>query len=299
MILNKGLALKNTLLDDELTRPKMSNAFTLLNPVARLMTDFKTLKFTVENTVATLTLNRPESANGLNMEMGRELMLAAIECDENPEIRCVIITGEGKMFSAGGDLKSFVDYGDRLPMAIKELTGYLHAAISRFARMEAPVIVAVNGMAAGAGMSMAVSGDFVIAAQSAKFTMAYTAAGLSPDGSASFYLPRLIGLRRTQELMITNRRLSAEEAYDWGLLTKVVENENLMEEAEKLAQQIAQGPTKAFGQVKKLMLSTFDQSLETQMELEAQGIAHMTNCHDGKEGIQAFLEKRAPEFTGK
>lgn len=263
------------------------------------MSGFTTLKFSINEQVATIVLNRPDAANGLNMEMGKELMAAAIECDENPDVRCVVITGEGKMFCAGGDLKSFASYGDKLPHAIKELTTYLHAAISRFARMKAPVIIAVNGIAAGAGMGMAVCGDMVLAAQSAKFTMAYTATGLSPDGSASFFLPRLIGIRRTQELMITNRRLSAQEALDWGLVTQVVADDKLMDEAQSLARVLANGPTQAFGQVKKLLTSSFQEGLESQMELEAQGIASMTNLADGKEGIQAFLEKRQPTFSGK
>lgn len=263
------------------------------------MPEFNTLKFAIADGVASITLNRPDAANGLNMQMGKELMMAAIECSENPKVRCVLLSAEGKMFSAGGDLKSFAGLGEELPKTIKELTAYLHSAISRFSRMDAPLIVAVNGMAAGAGMSMAVCGDLILAASSAKFTMAYTAAGLSPDGSASFFLPRLIGMRKTQELMLTNRRLSAQEALDWGLVTQVCEDDNLQSEAQALAKKIATGPTMAFGTVKKLLLSSFDHSLETQMELEAQGISAMTRCADGKEGIAAFSEKRAAVFTGK
>lgn len=263
------------------------------------MLDFTTLKFSIHDGVASITLNRPEAANGLNMTMGKELMMAAIECDENPNVRCVLLSAEGLMFCAGGDLKSFAAFGEALPKAIKELTTYLHSAISRLQRMDAPLIIAVNGMAAGAGMSMAVCGDLVLAASSAKFTMAYTAAGLSPDGSASFFLPRLIGLRKTQELMITNRRLSAQEALDWGLVTRICDDETLHSDALALAKQIAAGPTQAFGTVKHLLLNSFDNSLETQMELEAQGIAAMTNSADGKEGIAAFLEKRAAVFKGQ
>jgi len=263
------------------------------------MPDYKTLKFSIENGVATIVLNRPEAANGLDLQMGKELFDASIFCSENIDVRCVLLSGEGKMFCAGGDLKSFATFEEDLPKVIKELTTYLHAAISRFARMDAPLVIAVNGMAAGGGMSLAVSGDIVLAAESAKFAMAYTAAGLSPDCSGSFYIPRLIGLRKAQELMITNRRLSAQEALDWGLVTQVTQDEKLMDEAGSLALQLANGPTKAFGEVKKLLLTTFDHSLETQMELEAQGITTMTNLEDGKEGISAFIEKRAPVFKGK
>ncbi|MEM7408930.1 MAG: enoyl-CoA hydratase [Myxococcota bacterium] len=248
--------------------------------------------------VATVTLNRPAAANAIDLALGQGLMHAAIQVDEDPSVRAVLLTGAGKMFCAGGDLKSFASQGDKVPALLKELTTYLHAATSRFARMDAPLIVAVNGMAAGAGFSIAVSGDLVLAAESAKFTMAYTGAGLSPDGSSSFFLPRLIGLRRTQELMITNRRLSAAEALDWGLVTQVVPDDELAEKAGALARQIAQGPTRAYGVVKQLLASSTQESLETQMELESRGIASMAGSPDGREGIAAFVEKRAPKFSG-
>jgi 2-(1,2-epoxy-1,2-dihydrophenyl)acetyl-CoA isomerase len=148
-------------------------------------------------------------------------------------------------------------------------------------------------------MSLAVSGEFALAAESAKLTMAYTGAGLSPDGSSTFFLPRLIGLRRTQELMITNRRLSAAEALEWGLLTKVVADDGLLEEAQALASQLAQGPTRAYGQVKQLLATSSSETLETQLELESRGIAAMAGSPDGREGIQAFVEKRAPKFSGR
>jgi 2-(1,2-epoxy-1,2-dihydrophenyl)acetyl-CoA isomerase len=259
---------------------------------------YKHILFDNEGAVARITLNRPESANGINVELAHELMLAAIECDESSDIRAVLLTGSGKMFCAGGDLKSFVDFGDRLPHKLKELTTYLHAATSRFARMRAPMIAAVNGVAAGAGFSFAVASDLVVASEKAMFTMAYTAAGLAPDGSSSYFLPRLIGLRRTQELMLTNRRLSAEEALDWGLVNQVVPAEELMPASEALATQLASGATESLGQVKKLLIESFGQTLEGQMELEARGIAAMSQTPDGREGISAFLEKRKPSFGG-
>ncbi len=262
------------------------------------MPAYETIQFEQQDNYARISLNRPEAANGMNMQLARELLDAAIHCDENPAIRAVLITGNGKMFSAGGDLKSFAAYGDEMPAKLKELTVYLHGAISRFGRMNAPVVIAVNGMAAGAGFSFAVSGDLVLAAQSAKFTMAYTAAGLSPDGSASYFLPRLIGMRKTQELMLTNRRLSAEEALQWGLVNQLVADDELAASAEALTRQLANGPTQAFGTVKKLLQASFGNGLETQMDLEAQGIAAMSKSADGREGVSAFMEKRAPEFNG-
>lgn len=263
------------------------------------MSDFETLTLSKNNAIATLTLNRPDAANGLNTKMGEELMRASIEVDEDPEIRTVILQANGKMFCAGGDLKEFASYGEQTGRKLKALTSNLHAAISRLNRMPKPLIVSVNGMAAGAGFSIAIAGDIVIAADNAKFTMAYTAAGLSPDGSCSYFLPRLIGLRKTQELMLTNRRLSAEEALDWGLITKVVSADELEQTALQIATEMAQGPTLAYSQVKQLLLSSFDNSLETQMELEARGITAMGNSLDGQEGISAFTQKRSPEYHGK
>lgn len=263
------------------------------------MADYQTLLFAIEDGVATITLNRPDAANGINLLMAQEWADVTTRCDEDRAVRAVLITGSGKMFCAGGDLKSFAGLGAGIGAGLKELTMYLHAGISRLARMDAPVIVAVNGTAAGAGFSLAVAGDLVLAAESAKFTMAYTAAGLSPDGSSSYFLPRLIGLRKTQELMLTNRRLNAQEALEWGLVNRVVADTELLTEAGKLARQLASGPTTAFGTVKKLLLTSLNTQLEAQMESEARGIAQLSGGSDGQEGIRAFVEKRAPVFQGK
>jgi len=260
--------------------------------------EYENLRFEQAEGVATITLDRPDAANAIDLGLGRELMHAAIRCDEDPGVRAVLLTGAGRMFCAGGDLKSFAARGDDVPALLKELTVYLHAATSRFARMEAPLLVAVNGTAAGAGFSLAVAGDLVWIAESAKLTMAYTAAGLSPDGSSSYFLPRLIGLRRTQELMLTNRRLSAAEALDWGLVSRVLPDAELLEAARALARDLASGPTRAFGVVKKLLATSFHESLETQMELESRGIAEMAGTADGREGIAAFLAKREAKFRG-
>lgn len=262
------------------------------------MADFETLLFEKSDGVAKITLNRPDAANGINLQLAKEIMQAANDIDDDPSVRAVLITGNGKLFCAGGDLKSMAGADSRSAL-LKEITFYLHGALSRLARNNAPVVVAVNGTAAGAGFSLAVAGDLVLAAESAKFTMAYTAAGLTPDGSASYYLPRLIGMRKTQELMITNRVLSAQEALDWGAINRIVPDDQLQSEAEALAKQVANGPTVAFGAVKKLLMTTFSNSFETQLDMEANLIASMTTIHDGNEGINAFSEKRAAKFKGK
>lgn len=260
---------------------------------------YETVVFEITNGVATITMNRPNEANTVNQLFSDELSNIAIECDSNPEIRTVILTGNGKFFSAGGDLSSFANSGDQLSADLKKLTTPFHSALSRFSRMDKPLITAINGPAAGAGLSLAVLGDYAIASEKAKFTMAYTAAGLSPDGGSTFLLPRLVGERRAKELMLTNRTLSAAEALEWGMINEVVAPDALMEAAEKIATQLASGPTRAYGAVKEMVLLSSSNTLETQMEIEARKISEMGGTEDGQEGISAFLNKRKPEFEGK
>jgi 2-(1,2-epoxy-1,2-dihydrophenyl)acetyl-CoA isomerase len=263
-----------------------------------MSSSYSTIRLERDGGVATLTFDRPDSANVLNLTMATDLMHAAIELDEDVNVRAVLITGHGKMFCAGGDLAAMKEAGDGASAYIKEMAGNLHLAISRFARMRAPVIAAVNGTAAGAGFSMMCATDLAIASETAKFTMAYTGAGLSPDGSSSYFLPRIIGHRRTAELMLTNRVLNSADALEWGLVNQVVPADELMPTAEKLAKQLAAGPTNAFGVVKRLLANSAHDSLESQMEHETRGIADSARTDDGREGIAAFLEKRRPEFTG-
>lgn len=263
------------------------------------MVEFTTLNFSVTDGLARIELNRPEAANAMDKTMMEELMHAAIRCDSDNSIRAVLLTSSGKLFSAGGDLAWFGQNLDTISALLKEATTYVHSAISHFHRMNKPLIIAVQGAAAGAGFSLAISGDYVIASEKASFTSAYTAAGLSPDGSSSYYLPRLVGERRAKELMLMNRKLSAAEALDWGMINEVVAVEELSARAEAVAQQLAQGPTNAYGTVKRLLDTSLHESLETQMQYEAAGIAANAAGPDGQEGIQAFLNKRKPEFSGQ
>jgi len=251
----------------------------------------------VRDGIARITLNRPDESNPVDVEGLRLLFDYAIEIDEDPSV-AVLMTATGSFFSSGGDLKFFHDNADRVAQVLKEGTTYLHAAQSRFARMAPPVVVAINGTAAGGGASLAFCGDIVLAAQSATFTMGYTAAGLSPDGASTYYLPRVAGLRRAQELFLTNRRFTADEAAEWGLVTRVVPDDKLMEEAEALVAKLASGPTQAFGSVKALLADTFTNTLETQIELETRHIAANGAGHDGLEGVAAFVAKRKPAFKG-
>ncbi len=259
---------------------------------------YSTILFEVSDGVARLTLNRPEAVNAINREMAWEMMDAAQRCDD-ASVRAVLITGAGRMFCGGGDIKAFAAVGDELPVYIKELTTYLHQAVSRLARLDAPVVAAVQGSAAGAGLPFACSADITLAAESARFTMAYTRIGLAPDGGSTYFMPRFIGLKRAIELALTNRVLSAQEALDWGIVTRVVPDAELFEQAERLAVELAAGPTRAFGAAKRLMQSGLNETLETQLESESRAITAMARTADGGEGIAAFLAKRPATFTGK
>ncbi len=258
---------------------------------------YKTLLFDIVEGVAEITLNRPDAANAMDPIMSKELSDLAIECDTNPDIRAVLITGAGKMFCAGGDLKGFAEE-DNISGALLSMAGDLHMGLSRFSRMSAPVIGAINGTAAGAGFSLALAMDIGIASDNAVFTMAYTRAGLSPDGSSTYFAPRRLGDRRARELMLTNRVLNAAEAMEWGVVNRVVAPEDLLSEARKLAQELAAGPTQAFGAVKTLLNHSFDNALEAQLELESRSIAKLGAGEDGQEGIAAFVAKRKPNFKG-
>ncbi|KUI40106.1 enoyl-CoA hydratase/isomerase family protein [Mycobacterium sp. GA-2829] len=259
------------------------------------MSEYEAITFEQSGPVTRIVLNRPDAANGMNDTMTAELADAAARCD-TAGTKAVVLTGSGRFFCAGGDLKSFAAAPSR-GRFIKGVADDLHRAISTFARMDAVLVTAVNGAAAGAGFSIAVAGDLVLAAESASFTMAYTKVGLSPDGSASYHLPRLIGLRRAQELMLTNRTLPAAEALDWGLVTEVVPDAELGDRATAVAERMAAGSASSHGAVKTLLAASFTNGLEEQMELEGRTIAQRADSADGREGVDAFLGKRKAEFA--
>ena len=259
---------------------------------------YDTLLFDVSDSVATISLNRPDSANALNVQMAEELLEVVIQCDADASIRAAVLMGEGKMFCAGGDVGLFASAGDQVTALLKQMTTTIHASISRMSRMDTPVVSAIHGACAGGAIGLGASADLVIAGESAKFTTAYTAIGVSPDGCSTYLLPRLIGLRKTQELFLTNRRIDAQEALAIGLVTEVVPDSDLRSRAHELAAQLAQGPTRAHGEIKRLLAGTFGNGMETQMELESRGIAALADSADGREGIAAFAAKRRPKFNG-
>tara|TARA_B110000444_G_C18746229_1_gene550405 strand:- start:246 stop:1037 length:792 start_codon:yes stop_codon:yes gene_type:complete len=262
--------------------------------------ELKTINFKIENDIAFIELNRPDHYNSLNQDMAEDLFKVSLECDDNTNIRSVLLTGVGdKAFCAGGDLNSFNKYGDKISSHLKEVTTILHGAISRLSRMNAPLVVAVNGVAAGAGFSFVGFADIAIASTNATFVSAYSKAGLTPDGSSTYFLPRIIGSRRYTELVLTNRVLSADEALDWGLINKVVDFKDLKTEALILAKKFAEGPTLAYGKIKNLVHNSFIDSLEGQMEFEARMIAESAKTKDGIKGVDGFVNKKSVSFTGE
>lgn len=246
--------------------------------------------------IVTLTLDRPENGNAIDVAMADALLAAALECAGDPTVRAVILTGAGAMFCAGGDVAAFAAAGEAAPALMHRLTAPLHAAITRLAHMDAPLVTAINGAAAGAGFGLAMLGDVALAARSAKFATAYGAIGLTPDAGTTWLLPRLVGLRQAQRLALTGERIDAEEAVRIGLVTRVVEDSDLMIEAVAVAQRLAQSSPGAFRATRDLLLSSSDAGLEVHLAREADAIAQAAGRCDGREGIAAFVEKRRPVF---
>jgi 2-(1,2-epoxy-1,2-dihydrophenyl)acetyl-CoA isomerase len=248
--------------------------------------------------IATLTLNRPTVGNSINLSLARSLMEASIACDDDDAVRCVVLTGAGKLFCGGGDVRSFAEAGPKFPAFIQEVLSYLHVAIVRFLHMNKPLVTAINGPAAGAGFSLALLGDIALAARSASFVLAYGSIGLSPDGGSTWMLTRLVGLRRAQELAITNKRISSEEAAQMGLVTRIVEDAALRDEVRTVSAQLASAATGALGRTRNLLLQSFEASLEAQLEAESRAMVESSRSAESREGIGAYLEKRKPNYDG-
>jgi 2-(1,2-epoxy-1,2-dihydrophenyl)acetyl-CoA isomerase len=252
--------------------------------------------------LATITLNRANTYNALDLATADQLLEALIRCDEDAAVRAVMITGRGAAFCAGGDIRSMLERvktDGNASRYLKELTVRLHGVISTLVRTPKPVITAVNGVAAGAGFSLAIAGDLVVAAENARFTVAYTAIGLAPDGASTFFLPRLIGPKRALELIYANRSVSAVEARELGFVNEVYPAADFEQRAKAFAASLAQGPTVAYGHAKKLITLSAECSIETQMEHERRAIAACGGTEDFREGANAFFAKRRPVFHGK
>jgi len=259
------------------------------------MTSLTTLRLEVKAGVAELVLARPEAANTVNLALAQDLETVVGAIADDASVGAVLLRGEGRLFCGGGDLKSFAKEPD-LPGHLEAVTRHLHAALRQMADLDAPVVAAVQGSAAGAGLGLVCAADLVVAAESTSFVMAYTKLGLTPDGSSSWYLTRAVGLRRALELTLTNRILTAAEALDWGLVNRVVPDDEVETAARALAEQLAAGPTGAFGRAKRLLAAAEHNDLTAQLALETATLCRSAASPEASEGIQAFLEKRAANF---
>jgi 2-(1,2-epoxy-1,2-dihydrophenyl)acetyl-CoA isomerase len=243
-----------------------------------------------------ITLNRPDAYNALNLDMMKLLGEALSSAAVNNSIKGVFITGNGKAFCAGGDLKWISQQTEDAGSVLYRLAPQFHLSVTEIRRMKKPVVAAINGIAAGGGFSLALACDFRVMAQSAILRQAYTSSGLSIDGGGSFALPRLVGLARAMEIMAFDQPVSSRQALEWGLVTKVVPDQDLLSESLAMLNALAKTSLHSFGWSKKLMTDSFNATLETQLEWERQGISDCGAHPDGQEGIRAFVEKRRPSF---
>lgn len=255
------------------------------------------IKFKIENGVGIIKLNRPDKFNSFVRQMALDLQARLDECESNKEVRAIYMTGEGKAFCAGQDLAEAIDPNlTELPKIVEE---HYNPIIERLRKIEKPIVCGVNGVAAGAGANIALACDITLAAQSASFIQAFSKIGLIPDSGGTYYLPRLIGMQKATALMFLGDKVLAEEAEKMGMIYKAVNDEELQEIALGIAEKLAQMPTKGIGLTKRLLNETFNNTLETQLKYEGELQAEAGQTYDYQEGVNAFLEKRKPEFKGE
>lgn len=261
----------------------------------------ETLIIRRDGAIYEITLNRPKSLNALNPEMIKDLGHALAEAQEE-KIRCVVLKGAGEHFMGGGDIRFF---SESLYLTVRErhkrfyeFVAGVHPLVQGISRLRKPVIASVQGAVAGFGVSLTLLCDFTIASSNSFFNLAYINLGTTPDGSCTYFLPRVVGLRKAKELAMLGERIAAEQAQACGLVTKVVPRENLEEETEKLAARLAHGPTLAYGHIKSLLHDSFQRSMPEQLEAEAEAFATCAETEDFAEGVQSFLEKKKTKFKG-
>ncbi|WP_404477949.1 enoyl-CoA hydratase/isomerase family protein [Novosphingobium sp. BL-52-GroH] len=259
---------------------------------------FEKISITVDEGIARLCFIDGAKGNPMDGQLCAELAEAAIVLSERRGVRCVLLTAQGKAFSYGGDIAAFFAELDALPSNIKRWTTTLHSAIARFQRMDAPIVAAVHGICTGGMAGFIAGSDIVVGSPQARFVAAYAGIGYSCDAGSSVMISRRMGLSRARKYLLLNEILDADAALQAGLLDEIVADADLLGRAEAIAQQLASGPTKAFGEMRRLLLTVEDQPLETQLELEAQALARISRSQDAREGLTAFSQRRAPRFIG-
>ena len=249
--------------------------------------------------VATLRLNRPDKGNAIDERMAADLAEAATQIAERSDVRAVLIAGNGPNFTVGGDLGLFAGTArEQLPNRLRRMIDSYHLAIERLTSIDAPVVAAVRGGAGGGGLGLLYVADIVVAADDARFALGYGALGLTADGGNTWFLPRMVGMRRAQELFLLNRRLTAQEALAFGLVSRLAPDDQVENEAASLAAKLAAGPTRAFGAVRRMLRQSFETGLSDQLTAENDSIVIASMTNDAQEGIAAFVAKRRPEFRG-
>jgi 2-(1,2-epoxy-1,2-dihydrophenyl)acetyl-CoA isomerase len=260
---------------------------------------FTQLSLAVDNGLARLTLTNPAKGNPIDAVLCAEVCEAAILLSEDAAVRAVLFKAEGKAFSFGWDISAFIDDFDNLPKNIKRWTATLHSGIARMQRMDAPIVAAVQGVCAGGMVGVVAGADIVVAAEDARFVAAFAGIGFSNDSGSSVMYARRMGIARARKFLLLNETLDAAQALQIGLIDEIVPSDQLDVRAEEIATKLASGPTKAFGEMRRLFTSVEDQPLEAQLELEAQALARCAGTADAREAITAFVEKRRPIFTGQ
>lgn len=250
--------------------------------------------------VARLQLNRPEASNGLDVPLLRALHEAILACHADPAVRVVLLTGAGRNFCAGGDVKTFESKGEGLPAYLREATAWLQLATAALIQLRVPVVTAVQGFAAGGGgMGLVCASDVVVAGESAKFFSGAVRVGMAPDGGSSVTLTQLVGLRQALRILLTNPTLSAAEALEIGLITEVVPDDALTARADELVAQLADLPPLALSATKRLVWSGVGQSVEQRLAEEARTVSELSGTADSLEGLRAVIERRPPRFVGR
>jgi 2-(1,2-epoxy-1,2-dihydrophenyl)acetyl-CoA isomerase len=253
----------------------------------------------VEDGLAHLRLISPAVGNAIDPAWVSEFADAVNVCARDPDIRAVLISAEGARFTVGGDLRHFAAHSDDLQAALDEMVPSFHKALTLLATLERPVVCAVQGPAAGGGLGLTFCADIVLAASDARFVCGFARLGLSGDGGGTWFLPRLVGVRRAQELMYGHRALSAAEALEWGLITRVVAPDELHEQALATARELAAGPTLAFARMRQLLRESWGATVEQQLAEEGEAMVESGGSADAREGVEAFVARREPRFSGR
>lgn len=257
---------------------------------------YETIEYSVDGAVATITFNRPDQLNALSGTLLQDFRQALETARDNDNVRAIVVGANGRAFSAGADLKEGFESGMDTGSALR---ANYHPVVELMRGMEKPVVAAVQGLAAGAGASMALAADMVVAAESASFQQIFTNIGLVPDAGSSYFLPRLVGHARALGAVLTGEAISARQAADWGMIWQAVPDAELASTTRDLAATLAARPTRALGLAKRLLDASHDNDLTAQLELEADTQVQVQGTHDFAEAVQAFLQKRRPEFTGR